>query len=95
MITTVLAFLITIFFAMNIGASGAAASMGIAYGSGVIRRKRLVLVISEVGVFWGAVIGGEAVVKTIGSGIIAPSILDINIALVILAAAMITLFIAM
>lgn len=29
---------ISLFFAMNIGASGAAASMGVAYGAGAIKR---------------------------------------------------------
>lgn len=32
------AILFSLFFALNIGASGAAASMGIAYGSGAIKK---------------------------------------------------------
>jgi hypothetical protein len=33
------------FFAMNIGASGAAASMGVAYGSGAVKKKTYALII--------------------------------------------------
>ena len=33
------AILFSLFFALNIGASGAAASMGIAYGSGAIKSQ--------------------------------------------------------
>ncbi len=33
------AILFSLFFAMNIGASGAAASMGVAYGSGAIKEN--------------------------------------------------------
>ncbi len=36
-----IAFLVALFFAMNIGGSGAAASMGIAYGSGAVKHKYL------------------------------------------------------
>lgn len=39
MTLTVLAIMIGLLFAMNIGASGAASSMGIAYGSGILKKK--------------------------------------------------------
>lgn len=35
------AILFCLFFAMNIGASGAAASMGVAYGPAQLKRKRM------------------------------------------------------
>ncbi|KPD00256.1 Sulfate permease CysP [Geobacillus sp. BCO2] len=88
-----IAFIVSFFFAMNIGASGAAASMGVAYGSGAIPRKSVALLLCGVGVFLGSLGGGE-VVKTIGSGIIPSSILTINIVVIILAAAAISLFAA-
>ncbi|KAA6451912.1 inorganic phosphate transporter [Bacillus swezeyi] len=94
MTITVLAFIIALFFAMNIGASGAAATMGIAYGSGAVRKRRIALWISGIGVFLGAVIGGGEVVKTIGSGIIPSSILNVNIVVIILGAAAVSLFLA-
>lgn len=86
--------LVALFFAMNMGASGAAASMGVAYGSGAVSNKRLALIICAIGVFSGAAIGGGEVVKTIGSGIIPSSIISAQIALIILLAATFTLFIA-
>lgn len=57
------AILFSLFFAMNIGASGAAASMGVAYGSGAIKKKTYALILCAVGVLAGAVIGGGEVVK--------------------------------
>ena len=39
------AFIIALFFAMNIGASGAAAAMGVSYGSGAIKKRRVALFI--------------------------------------------------
>lgn len=83
---------IALFFAMNIGASGAAAAMGVAYGSGAIKNKRLALVIVAVGVFLGAYLGGGEVVKTLGSGIIPSSLLTVHLVIIILLSATLTLF---
>ncbi|WP_077622738.1 inorganic phosphate transporter [Sediminibacillus massiliensis] len=94
MIITIIAFIVALFFAMNIGASGAAASMGIAYGSGAIKVRKLALAVCAVGVFLGASLGGGEVAKTLGSKIIPEDIISIHIALVILAAAAISLFLA-
>ncbi|MDX8365817.1 anion permease [Cytobacillus sp. IB215665] len=94
MIFTITAFVVAILFALNIGASGAAASMGVAYGSGVISKKNIALVISGIGVFLGAALGGGEVVKTIGTEIVPASIINVHIAISILAAATISLFIA-
>jgi sulfate permease len=87
------AFIVSFFFAMNIGASGAAAAMGVAYGSGAIKQKYVALLLCGLGVFLGSLGGGE-VVKTIGSGIIPSSILTIKIVIIILTAAAISLFAA-
>ncbi|MFA9557908.1 anion permease [Evansella sp. AB-rgal1] len=89
-----LAIAIALFFAMNIGASGAAATMGPVYGSGAIKNKKLALSLVGLGAFLGAVIGSGEVVKTIGGGIIPTSILTVEIVLVILIGATLTLFIA-
>ncbi|MEC5425970.1 inorganic phosphate transporter [Virgibacillus sp. C22-A2] len=94
MIIIILLFLTAFFFAVNIGASGAAASMGIAYGSGAIKNKRLALAICAIGVFLGAAIGGGEVVKTLGSEIIPESIVSAQVALIILSSASVSLFIA-
>lgn len=85
---------ISIFFAMNIGASGAAASMGVAYGAGAILRPRNALIICAIGVILGAVIGGGEVVKTISSGIIPTSLISIKIVIIILFSATFSLFLA-
>ncbi|WP_245247368.1 MULTISPECIES: inorganic phosphate transporter [unclassified Paenibacillus] len=77
---------------MNIGASGAAATMGVAYGSGAIKRKYLALSLVAVGVFLGAYLGGGEVVKTLGSGIIPSDLLNVHLVIIILLAATVTLF---
>lgn len=90
----ILAGIMSLFFAMNIGASGAAASLGVAYGSGAIPKKRVALLICGVATFLGAVIGGSEVVKTVGEGLIPSDILDAKIVLIILSSAALSLFIA-
>ncbi|MBP1157613.1 sulfate permease [Paenibacillus sp. PvR052] len=88
----IVAIAIALFFAMNIGASGAAATMGVAYGSGAIKRKYLALSLVAVGVFLGAYLGGGEVVKTLGSGIIPSDLLNVHLVIIILLAATVTLF---
>ncbi|MGG5254698.1 anion permease [Neobacillus sp. SM06] len=93
MLLTVIAISIGVLFAMNIGASGAAASMGIAYGSGTLT-KRTALCLSGIAVFLGAYFGGGEVVDTIGSGIVPGSTFTVAIALIVLAAATLSLLLA-
>lgn len=90
---TVIAVTIGLFFAVNIGASGAAASMGISYGAGVVK-KQLALLLCGIAVFLGAWIGGGEVVKTIGSGIVPSKTFTDAIALIVLASAALSLFLA-
>ncbi|OLS35974.1 anion permease [Alkalihalophilus pseudofirmus] len=90
---TIAAFAIAFFFAMNIGASGTAAAMGPAYGSGAVPNKRIAMLLVGVFAFLGALAGGE-VVRTIGSGIIPADIVDVELVIIILASACLTLFIA-
>ncbi len=94
MVLSYFAITIALFFAMNIGASGAAATMGLAYGSGAIKRKRIALLLAGIGAFLGALIGSGAVVKTIGEGIIPTHIFSVEVAVVILLASCLTLFLA-
>jgi len=94
MFWTYLAFIIAFFFAMNIGASGTAASMGTAYGADAIKKKWLAMVLVAIAAFLGAVLGGGEVVKTIGNGIIPSKILTIELVVLILAGATLTLFIS-
>ncbi len=83
-----------LFFAMNIGASGAAASMGIAYGSGVIKNRLIALILCGLAVFFGAWLGGGEVVKTMGSGIVPQETFTVAIALIVIASAALSLFLA-
>jgi sulfate permease len=94
LIIITLACIIALFFGVNIGASGAAASMGIAYGSGAVSNRKIALIICGIGVFLGAYFGGGEVVKTLGSGIIPETFISTKIALIILCSASISLFIA-
>ncbi|MCM3670424.1 anion permease [Mesobacillus maritimus] len=89
----IIAIAIGLFFALNIGASGAAASMGIAYGAGVVK-KRIALLLCGVAVFLGAWLGGGEVVKTLGSGIVPSSTFTTQIAIIVLASAALSLFLA-
>lgn len=90
---TIIAIMIGLFFAVNIGASGAAASMGISYGAGVVK-KQLALFLCGIAVFLGAWLGGGEVVKTIGGGIVPSSTFTNAIALIVLASAAMSLFLA-
>lgn len=94
MMLSYIAIIVALFFAMNIGASGAAATMGPVYGSGAIKRKRIALLLAGIGAFLGAVVGGGEVVKTVGEGIIPSNIFSIEVAVVILLASCLTLFLA-
>ena len=94
MLLLILACTIGFFFAMNIGASGAAASMGIAYGSGAIKKRRFALLICAAGVMLGASLGGGEVVKTLGSKIIPQDMITVKISIILLASATLTLFAA-
>jgi len=87
-------FIIALFFAMNIGASGAAASMGIAYGSGAIKGRNIALLFCGIGIFLGSAIGSKEVIKTISTGLIPTSILTTELVLIILMSACVSLFVA-
>ena len=76
MIITYLAGIVALFFAMNIGASGAAASVSVAYGSGAIQTRKRALLLCAIAIFLGAVIGGGEVAETIGTGIIPQTYYD-------------------
>jgi sulfate permease len=90
----IFAIIIGLFFAMNIGASGTAAAMGSAYGGGAINKKFIAVVLVAIAALAGAVLGGGAVVKTIGSGLINPDLITVKISIIILASACLTLFYA-
>ncbi|TCP23463.1 sulfate permease [Scopulibacillus darangshiensis] len=84
-------FIIAFFFAANIGASGAATSMGIAYSAQAVTRRRGIW-LCAIGMFLGAILGGGEVVKTLSDGIVPSSSVTLNVTLMILIAAALTLF---
>jgi sulfate permease len=94
MILTYLAGIMALFLAMNIGASGAAASISVAYGSGAIASRKKALWLCGIAIFLGAVIGGSEVAETIGSGIIPQNLLNAKVVLIILSSAALSLFLA-
>lgn len=81
------------FFAINIGASGTAATMSAAYGGTNISVKKCVILVG-IFAFLGAVIGGHEVITTLSKGLISEEIIDLRVALIILATASGTLFFA-
>ncbi|MGZ4161127.1 MAG: anion permease [Neobacillus sp.] len=85
---------VALFFALNIGASGAAAAISIPYGSGALPSRKIALLICGIGIFAGAVIGGSEVVKTIGSNLIPHTFLTVKVVLIILSSAALSLFLA-
>ncbi|MGG2016765.1 inorganic phosphate transporter [Bacillus sp. S10(2024)] len=90
----IVAFSIALFFAMNIGASGGAAAMGVTYASGAIRSKFITLLLCGIAIILGSVIQGQEIVKTISSGIIPENLFTVKVVILILIAASLSLFLA-
>jgi len=88
----ILATLIGLFFALNIGGSGATA-MAAAYGAGSLSKWKA-LSMTALFAFLGAIIGGRAVIKTVSSGIIPEQIVTFKVAAIILFSAAFSLFVA-
>lgn len=82
-----------LFFAVNIGASGTAAAMGAAYGSGAVRRNAALALVA-ICALGGAVLAGSEVSTTIGKGLLTGNQSTAAVAAVILASASLTLFTA-
>ncbi|WP_336885156.1 inorganic phosphate transporter [Caldalkalibacillus salinus] len=94
MILTELTIIIALLFALNIGASGAAATMGPAYGGGAVRSRRFALCLVAVMAFGGAMLGSDKVIQTIGENILPSHILTVEVVLIILISSCLTLFMA-
>lgn len=81
------------FFAMNMGASGIAPTFSAVYGGRLINKKFAALLFT-IFVILGSVTLGRGVVKTLSQGIIPKEYINIDVALVILASATLSLFLA-
>jgi len=93
LIKEILLIVVVIFFAMNMGASGIAPSFSSIYGSRLISRKRA-LILFGLFVVLGGVLLGRNVAVTLGKNLLPKGLVTFDIALVILAAASLGLFIA-
>jgi len=93
LIEILLLIIISIFWAMNMGASGLAVSFAPSVGSNIIKKNRAV-VFFTIFVIIGALLVGGRVAKTLSSKIIAPELITQPVVLVILFSACIALFLA-
>jgi len=93
LIKGILLIIVVIFFAMNMGASGIAPTFSAVYGGRLIKRK-LAVFLFTIFVVLGAVTLGRGVVKTLSQGILPREYLNPDVALVILTAASLSLFLA-
>lgn len=91
MVEILLLIIISIFWAMNMGASGLAVSFAPSVGSNIIKKNRAV-VFFTIFVLIGALLVGGRVAKTLSSKIIAPELITQPVVLVILFSACIALF---
>lgn len=91
--TAILLLIISIFWAMNMGASGLAVSFAPSVGSNIIK-KNMAIVLFTILVLIGALSVGERVAKTLSSKIISPEFITQPVVLVILFSASIALFLA-
>jgi sulfate permease len=82
-----------VFFAMNMGASGIAPTFSAVYGGRLVKKKLAVLLFTLF-VLLGAITLGRAVSETISQGILPKIYLSPDVALVILLAASLSLFLA-
>lgn len=85
--------IISLFWAMNMGASGLAVSFAPSCGSNLIRKNKAVIFF-VIFVLLGALLVGNRVVKTLNSKIIAPEFISPAVVLIILFSACISLFLA-
>lgn len=86
-------FLIAIFLALNMGASGTAPSFSAAFGANVIK-KNLIPGLFGIAVFVGALVGGKQTAQTVGKGIISGDMMTFTMVSAILFAVAISLLVA-
>ncbi len=93
MIKIILLIGIVIFFAINMGASGIAPTFSAVYGGGLIKKKIAALLFT-IFVILGAATLGSGVVKTLSNGILPKELISVDIAIIILASATLSLSLA-
>jgi len=85
--------IISIFWAMNMGASGLAVSFSPSVGSNLIKRERAVIIFT-ISVLIGSLLVGGRVAKTLSSKIVSPEFINQDVVLIILTSCCISLFLA-
>jgi len=85
--------IISIFWAMNMGASGMAVSFAASVGSKIVKQNKAVIIFTFF-VLIGALLIGPKVGKTLSSQIIAPEFMNQKVVLIILTSSCISIFIA-
>lgn len=93
MLKNILLVAVAAFFAMNMGGSGIAPTFSAVYGGGLIKKKYAVLLFT-VFIITGALILGRGVARTLSQGIMPKEFLTADVALIILSAATLSLFLA-
>lgn len=84
---------VVFFFAMNMGASGIAPTFSAVYGSKLVN-KRIAVLLFTIFVVLGAFTLGTKVAKTLGGGILPKEFINADVALIIMASATLSLFLA-
>ncbi len=93
MAKVILLIIIVIFFVTNMGGSGIASAFSASYGSKMISKKFTVFLFTLF-VFLGAFTIGRNVTKTLSSGIIPKEFINLDVALIIILSATLTLTLA-
>ena len=86
-------FIISVFFALNMGASGIAPAFASLYGAKLITRRRAVIFFTGFVIF-GAILLGKNVVVTLGGKLLAKEFISLSVALIIILSATLSLAIA-
>lgn len=93
MLKGIFLFIVVIFFAINMGASGIAPTFSAVYGGNLIKKKTAAILFAIFVVIGAATLGG-GVVKTLSRGILPKEFINPGVALVILSSATLSLFLA-
>lgn len=89
----ILLIVVTMFFALNMGGSGIAPTFSAAYGGKLIKKKTAI-VLFTIFVLCGALLLGKNVAKTLSQGILPREFMSLEVALIIISSATLSLFIA-
>lgn len=93
MLNTIFLLIVVIFFAMNMGASGIAPAFAASWGGNLVTKRRALLLFG-IFVVLGGIILGRNVSLTLGKNLVPKEFISLNVVLIILCAATLSLFLA-